>query len=312
MLQLLKTLIITSPNYLNPKIIQYGAKGKKVYFGTGLASAKEESRGFGFEFLNPALTSLVIMKELGADGVFHEIGTVGYHISEDRRNQLFQDQLSLIKNMICNLGLENVYSVTPSHSYQGSDYFKCILQEVRGKMRLFRDLPNFKKYGGYTLLQIAQMKYLYDLENAVIKVGWVFGNNAVFDEVDTDQVVTLINKGHLSEYYFDSIYRYVFPDDEFSFVYTTAGMDIINGKKYAPYTVTKSQARPLLTQPIKEYLEAIPNSYHKRRAMRNYGKTIVGSWEYLFGEIESFGCVCAEEQLIEKLRYIQNRVLGAH
>jgi len=299
-----------SPHYLAPKIIRDGANGKKVYFGTGLASAREESCGFGFELLNTILTTLVVMKELGADGVLHEIGTVGYNIPKDRRDRLVSEQLDIMENMVKNLSLENIYSVETSHSYHGCDYFKCILQDVKIKLHMFNDLSNFQKYGEYTMIQIAQMKFLYESEEAKVKIGWVVGNKPFLEFVDVSQAVMIINQGHLNEYYFDSLYRYVFPDDDFSFIYTPAGMDVINGRKYAPYTVTRSQHRPLLTQPIKPYLSKIPESYHKRNALRNYEKTIVDNWEYLFGKIETPNYISTQDRLVDKLQYIQNRVLG--
>ena len=293
-------------------MITENLKGGKVFFGTGLASQKEESCGFGFELLNTALTALALMKELGADGVLHEIGTVGYQISEDRRRQLIEEQLEIISNMIRNLGLENIYNVETSHSYHDCDYFKHVLQHVQMKMHPFSDLCNFQSYGNYTVIQIAQMKFLYETEDTKMKVGWVIGDHPVLQKIGADQAAMLINRGRLNEYYFDSLYRYVFPDDEYSFVYTPAGMDILNGKKYAPYTVTKSQNRPLLTQPIKEYLSKIPDDCHKRRALRNYKKMIVDNWEYLFGEIDVSDYISAEALLINKLQYIQDRVLDTN
>jgi len=304
--------IANSSNYLKPNIIRDGVKGNKVYFGTGLASAKEVSCGFGFELLNMVLTALIFKEEFGADSILHEIGTVGYDISEKQRVKLIEEQLKLIMNMTRNLGIENIYNIKLSHSYQNHDFFKCVLQDAETKMRPFHDLANFQRCGKYIVLQIAQMKYLYDIEKAKIKVGWIIGNKPVLEKVDSDKVGTLINQGHLNEYYFDSIYRYVFPDDEFSFVYTSAGMDMINGKKYSPYTVTKSQHRPLLTEPIKSYLSKVPDSKHKAKTLKLYEKIIVNNWEYLFGEIKAFGYMPADERFINKLQYIQDKVLGVN
>ena len=305
-------LIESGSDYLSPKMIRDGARGKKIYFGTGLASSKEESLGFGFEFLNTMLTSLVLMKDLGANGVLHEIGTVGYNISEHRRRCLVDEQLRLIENMTRNLGIKGIYNVETSHSYHGRDLFKRILQDVKMKMHLFNDLPNFQRYGHYTVIQLAQMKFLYDTEKATVKVGWTVGNNPVLEKCDYNRVTELINRGRLNEYYFDSIYRYVFPDDEFSFIYTSPGMDIINGRKYAPYTVTTSQHRPLLTDPIKPYILSVPDSKHKRNVLKSYEKDIVMKWEHLFGGIESSDYISDYERLVNKLQYIQNMVLGVN
>ena len=285
-------------------------KGKVVYFGTGLATAREESLGFGFELLNLVLTALVLMDELGADGILHEIGTVGYDISEKHRNWLIENQLSFIEKMTRNLDVADIYSVKLSHSYHDSDYFKRILQHVKMKMRAFSDLANFRKYGYYTLFQISQMKYLYDIEKAAVKVGWIIGNKPVLDRLDANVVEALILKGHLNEYYFDSIYRYVFPDDEFLFVYTQAGIDVMNGKRYAPYTVTVSQNRPLMVDPIKPYLSRIPDSKHKKKVLSLYNKRIIYNWEYLFGEIETLDHMPDDDKVIDKLQHIQDRILG--
>jgi len=284
---------------------------KMICFGTGLASSKEESRGFGLELLGMVLKSLILTKEHGADGVLHEIGTVGYNVSEKQHSRLIEQQQNLILNMIQNLGIENVYNVVLSHSYHASDLFKSIFQEVELKMFPFANLQNFQLYGEYTIIQIAQMRYLYCTKNTMIKLGWIVGNGPALDVIDTEKAEMLINQGKLNEYYFDSMYRYCFPDDDFSFIYTTAGIDIIDGKKYAPYTVTRSQRRPLLTDPIKPYLLKIPESKHKREALKNYENNIVLNWENLFGEIDTYNHISADEKLVTKLQFIQDRVLGA-
>ena len=308
--QALSATIASGSNYISPSIIQDGAKGTKVYFGTGLASAREESQGFGFEMLSPALTALVTMKELRADGVLHEIGTVGYNISEEQHGRLIEEQINLIINMVENLGLESVYEVEFSHSYHDREEFKAIKSEVEDKMRVFRELPNYKRYGGYTLIQIAQMKYLHETENTSIKVGWIIGSKPSLGTIGEYEVEELINQGSLNEYFFDSLYRYVFPNDEYSFVYTAAGVDVYDGRRYAPYTVTQSQRRPLLVEPIKAYLGSVPDSRYKRIALRHYESTIVSNFEFLFGEIDTYDHITTDERLVTKLQYIQDRVLG--
>ncbi|MCL2719557.1 MAG: hypothetical protein FWE14_12340 [Lachnospiraceae bacterium] len=297
------------PNYISPQIIQAGAKGKKVYFGTGLASAKEVSRGFGFELINMILTALILTEKFGACGILHEIGTVGYEISGKQCEILVKEQLKCIKVLTRNLCIDDIYEVKLSHTYQGSYYFKCILQEVMCKMKTFNDIPNFQRYGKYIKLQIAQMKYLYEIEKAVIKVGWIIGNNPLLKSVDETMVRIFINQGKLNEYYFDSIYRHVFPKDDFSFVYTPAGIDFVDGKRYSPYTVTKSQNRPLLNEPIKPYILKMPNTKYKKKAIKFYEKNILRNWEYFFGEIKICEEMMEDDQIINKLQYIQDKVL---
>jgi len=275
----------------------------KIYFGTGLASLKETSLGFGFEFLNMVLTALVLMRKSGAGGIFHDIATVGYEIPKNQRDRLVKEQDKIIKIIIQNLKLENIYRFKFSHEYHYSEDFKKILKDVAAKVNVFSVLPNFQKYGYYTTLQIAQMKYLYETENARVKLGWTIGACPEHESVNQDVAIRIINQGKLNECFFDSLYKFVFPNDKMKFVYVPAGVDIINGKRYAPYTVTKSQSRPLLTQPIKQYLLCVPNSPYKRKAIRIYAATIIHNWEQLFGEITA-------DTTIDKLQYIQEQVLN--
>ena len=276
---------------------------KKVYFGTGLASATEESLGFGFEFLGMVLTALVLMRDTKADGIFHDIATIGYNISDKQRCRLIKQQHYIINQMIKNLHLKEVYKFKFSHCYHGCDCFTDILSEVETKTKVFWNLPNFEKYGRYTVFQIAQMKYIYETEDAAIKLGWTIATKTIPEKVSQDDATNIINQGHLNEYYFDMLYKFVFPDDNLAYIYAHAGMDIITGKRYAPYTVTKLQNRPLLTQNIKSYIESIPDCYNKRRTLKHYENTIVHNWENFFGEIE-------EQSLTDKLQYIQNKVFG--
>ncbi|MCL2050619.1 MAG: hypothetical protein FWG91_02645 [Lachnospiraceae bacterium] len=301
---------INFPNYLSPQIIKAGAKGKKIYFGTGLASSKEASCGFGFELLNMILTALILADNFNADGILHEIGTVGYEISQKYREALVKEQLKCIKNLAKNLCIDDKYTVKLSHTYQESYYFKHIFEEVKNKMSLFSNISNFQRYGNYINLQIAQMKYLYEVEKAVVKVGWIIGSKPVLKSVDENIVKMFLNQGKLNEYYFDSIYRYVFPNDDFSFIYTPAGLDIIDGRKYSPYTVTKSQNRPLLHEPIKPYIIKMPNTKYKKKAIKFYESSILSNWEHFFGEIKAFDEMEDDEKIINKLQYIQDKALN--
>lgn len=306
----LTVITSNSANFISPKLIKDGAKGKKVYYGTGLASSKEESCGFGFDLLNPLLNSLNVRLELGADQVLHEIGTVGYNISEERRNSLIAEQSKMIQRVAKNLGIDNIYSVKFSHSYHDSVLFKEIFKNVEAKMRIFSNLPNFRNYGKYTMIQVAQMKYLYLTEKVRIKLGWVIGCKKPLTRVNFEQATILVNRGNLNEYYFDHMYRFVFPEDDFSFIYTSAGVDLVNGKKYAPYTVTKSQNRPILSEPIEQYLDSIFETKHKEEAIRNYEKTITKSYEKLFGEINIPRYLPNSSESIYKLKIIQEKALN--
>lgn len=297
--------------YISPKFSAKLAENGIVYFGTGLASVKEESRGFGWELLTTILTALRLSKRLGSKGVLHEIGTVGYTISLEHRDRLIRRQMEIMQRLLVNLKLDDFYKLILSHSYHDSISYNNIFKDVQNSMNKYIHLENFENIGAYTTIQLAQMKYLNFTECAYVKLGWVIDSHPPLEMVGQIEAEELINNGKLNEYYFDNMYRSIYPDDVFLFTYTPPGFDWINGKKYAPYTVTKSQNRPLLTDPIQEYVKNIPESRHKHRILEIFKTNIVLPFEEYFGEIHTStsNSDSPEDMIINKLSFIQEFIL---
>ena len=176
----------------------------------------------------------------------------------------------------------------------------------------FSEVENFNKIGRYTALQLTGMKHLYDKEGTRIKLGWITDKKAPLDTVTKEDVVALIKKGHLNEYYFDHLYRYVFPQDDYSFLYTSCAIDLGNGNRTVPYTVTPSQTRPVLNgESIEKFVTALPETKTKKKVINSWSENIVKLFEEMFYPIPlEKGDKDAAAITLQKLDYIQKEVLN--
>lgn len=297
--------------FLDESLTKDEIKDSTLYFGTGLASVNEASAGFGVEFLNTVLTALWLQKQLGFKKVIHEISTVGYNIDEQSRNRLIAQENFIVENLIRNLHLEDKYQLNFSHKYHNSREFNDIKAYVDAILSQFSENENFDKIGNYTALQLTGMKYLYNKEDTRIKLGWITDKKFPLSTVNKEDVTELINKGHLNEYYFDHLYRYVFPKDKYSFLYTPCAIDLGNGNRTVPYTVTPSQTRPVLNgRSIEKFVNSLPDTKTKRKVVASWSDNIVNLFEDMFYQIPVEESDDKNIVTLKKLDYIQRRVLN--
>lgn len=297
--------------FLDETLTKDEIKKDTLYFGTGLASVNEASSGFGVEFLNTVLTALWLQKQIGFKKVIHEISTVGYNIDDETRNRLIAQEEFIVQNLIRNLHLEDKYQLNFSHNYHNSSEFNEIKKYVDTILSEFSDNPHFTEIGRYTALQLAGMKYLYDKENTRIKLGWITDKKAPLESVNKEDVMNLINSGHLNEYYFDHMYRYVFPNDKYSFIYTPCAIDLGNGNRTVPYTVTPIQKRPVLNgRSIEKFVSNLPDTKSKRKVIKNWSDNIVDLFEDMFYKIPIEDEEDKNLTTLKKLDYIQKKVLN--
>ena len=297
--------------FLDETLTKDEIKDSTLYFGTGLASVNEPSSGFGVEFLNTVLTALWLQRQLGFKKVIHEISTVGYNIDEEKRKRLIAQENFIVENLVRNLHLEGIYQLNFSHNYHNSKDFNDIKTYVEAILSEFSSNPNFATIGNYTALQLAGMKYLYDKEKTRIKLGWITDKRSPMEIVDKENATELINKGHLNEYYFDHMYRYVFPNDRYSFLYTPCAIDLGNGNRTVPYTVVPSQTRPVLNgRSIEKFVTSLPDSKIKRRVISNWSENVVKLFEEMFYPISVEDTGDASLTTLKKLDYLQRRVLN--
>lgn len=297
--------------FLDEALTKDEIKDSTLYFGTGLASVNEASSGFGVEFLNTVLTSLWLQRQLGFKKVIHEISTVGYNIDEEKRKRLIAQEEFIVQNLIRNLHLEDKYQLNFSHNYHNSREFNNIKGYVDAILSEFSEISNFSEIGRYTALQLTGIKYLYDKENTRIKLGWITDKKSPMDSVSRENVIELINKGHLNEYYFDHMYRYVFPQDKYSFLYTPCAIDLGNGNRTVPYTVTPSQTRPVLNgRSIEKFVGSLPDTKSKKKVIKSWEENIVNLFEEMFYPIIVEQDEDNNTTILRKLDYIQKKVLN--
>lgn len=297
--------------FLNDSLTKDEIKESTLYFGTGLASVNEASSGFGVEFLNTVLTALWLQRQLGFKKVIHEISTVGYNISEDARKRLIAQEDFIVKNLIRNLRLEDKYQLNFSHDYHNSEEFNRIKSYVDERLSQFSRIENFSEIGTYTALQLAGMKYLYDKEHTRIKLGWITDKKSPMEVVKEEDAVQLINRGHLNEYYFDHMYRFVFPEDQYSFIYTQCAIDLGNGNRTVPYTVTPSQTRPVLNgRSIEKFVCALPDTKSKRKVINGWSENVIKPFEDMFYKIPVENSKDVNVETLQKLDFLQAKVLN--
>lgn len=291
------------------KSTDYSFDGKTMYFGTGLASVDKPSKGFGIEILGTILTSLWLKRELGLSKVIHEISTIGYNIDEETRGKLIKEEQKIIEKLIKNLSIESDYELFFSHDYHEKKEFKDINDYVNETLSKFDSIPEFEEIKKYTKLQITGMKYLYDKYDTRLKLGWITDKRKPLLEVTDEEVKELIERGHLSEYYFDNMYKYVFPSDDYSFLYTPCALDFVNGNRYVPYTVIENQNRPILDKNnLINYCKEVPDSKTKNKVINNWGSYIVDTYEDLFETIP-ISNNDKKIETIEKVEFIKKKVL---
>ena len=287
----------------------YDFSNSTLYFGTGLASVNNPSSGFGVEILMTILTALWLKKNLGFDKVIHEISTVGYNINSSEREALILEEGEFINKLIKALHLEDSYVLNFSHDYHNSEIFKKIQGEVEDKMKQFKSLDNFGEIGLYTVLQVTGMKYLYDNYKTRIKLGWITDKRPPLENVSSAVVADLINVGHLNEYYFDNIYKFVFPNDEYTFLYTPCAIDFINGNRTVPYTVVSSQNRPVLNKDdLMKFYNTIPETKLKKKILKAWKEEITDVFEELFYDLQ----VQEEDEdkkVMQKIIKVQEKIL---
>jgi len=266
---------------------------KIIWFGTGAATTTLRSEGYGLEVLNQVLASLELKRLVGAQFVMHMISNLGYEplIDEMLGEKLLSEQKEQVETMIKSLCIQDEYKLSLLRDHANTEDFKSIREKVEKKLEAFKDLPNFKNYGRYTIWQTTAVKYYYEMENVRVKVGWVKSPEVAPKIVDSNFVRGLIEKSHLSEFHFDSIYRYVFPNDELSFVYSLPAQDFKTRMKAIPYTVTANELRPLWSVPFMKFIDdkIISTNDRKLRIKTNSGinalnRSIVRPFLKLFSE----------------------------
>ena len=309
--------------YLKKNLNNESLGDKSVFFGTGLASTQSPSLGFGIDVLSTILSSLKAKRILGAREVLHLISTTGYNISEDTRDNILLKQQKTIEKIIRNLGLQDEYRLILSSDFLNTPRFLEIKKEIGEKLSVFDDVENFESYGTYTILQTAICRYLYEQEGAILKVGWCLKEPKMLGFISEDSIRKIIESGHLNETYFDNVYRYVYPNDNYSFIYTPPAIGL-DGRCSPPYTVTENDARPLIDEDIYHYFDNYINLINntdnskKRRDLKkkikksieNLRKTIVEPYEELYGCIEvPIDSSKPEMEIVSKVGWIQQKVL---
>lgn len=117
-------------SYLQNNLDTIDLGDKSVFFGTGLASTENLSKGFGIDILSTIFSALKVRDILNAKKVIHLINNEGYNITEEQAKVLIEEQKEIIGGIIRNLGLEEKYQLILSSDFTGKEDFKKLKEYV--------------------------------------------------------------------------------------------------------------------------------------------------------------------------------------
>jgi hypothetical protein len=284
--------------------------GKKIYFGTGLASTKSPSVGLGLGTLGMILTAAVEGKTFDTNQILHEIGS-GYNLSSDEQKRLANEQMvnfNKIRDNIKKLTMRDGRKIELSHVLMHENMekpeFAAMLADVKKRLEKLDAIPNYAHYKDYTEKQTAEVKMAFD-RGAVMKIGWT--PKGTTHDLERTPLADLITGGKINEYYFDEVMRTCYPDIKFGTKYVAGDIDFETGMRKSPYTVTAGETRPLVDTPIHKFMGKIPTAKKKTEALANISKYVVAPFEELYGEI-STKSTDANEKTVNKVAEIQTHL----
>lgn len=276
-----------------------------MYFGTGLASVSEKSLGFGIEFLSYVFCSFWIKNNFKLNKIIHEISTVGYNITEKERDYLLSEENSIVSKIISNLEISNCYELNFSHEYHKTNNFNAYLTEAKEGLNMFKKVDNYDRLINYLVLQLAGMKYLYEENNTILKLGWMTDSYKHEEKVTEQTIINLFTKGHSNEFFFDSMYRYVFENDKYNFVYTPCAIDLVDGKRCVPYCVNSNQTRYVIGKSnLNDLIKSVSGSSNLSNTLKSWNNNIIDIFEKTFFKIDVNTSLSTDEQTIAKLTAI--------
>lgn len=126
-------------SYLQNNLDTIDLGDKSVFFGTGLASTENLSKGFGIDIFSTIFSALKVRDILNAKKVIHLINNEGYNITEEQAKVLIEEQKEIIGGIIRNLGLEEKYQLILSSDFTDKEDFKKLKEKVGNILRDFKE-----------------------------------------------------------------------------------------------------------------------------------------------------------------------------
>ena len=185
-----------------------------VYFGTGLANAKEITSGIPFDFLVYPLLARKIRNNLGNGHIHHLIAdkhALLNKFEEDAIRVRAQECRKMMESIAYNIGIEN-YHIYFSSEISNDASYKVLLDKI--------DASSFSNR--YAMFESVDIEYFHQTRQVILKLGWKFNGESSFDERSFDR--------QYSNFYGDKIIP----------IYTPAGKRFTNTNfDTVPYMLSK-------------------------------------------------------------------------
>ncbi|PID33299.1 hypothetical protein CR969_01455 [Candidatus Saccharibacteria bacterium] len=241
--------------------------GGSIYYGTGLTTPKEISKGLPFDTLGMMLTAEKIRRAGGLDRVFHHIADTHAKTNSwidgaevDRIADVTSGHLNTIKN---NLGLDSFVFVRSSSFDSTNEYADMINEFMSSDQH------------EYVIREMADMEWYRTREDVRLKLGWIIQANETelgFDERRFDREYLRFRPG------------------EMSFVYTKPGRTFNKSiPKASPYISTNNVDR-LMLSPDEDVAKKLSSQQDPSwgGAKKHIG-SIVRLYESIYGSLGKIG-----------------------
>lgn len=198
-----------------------------VYFGTGICSHLELSRGVPFDALSMILTAASLRKKLGLKEIYHNIAdshalTNNFPAQEvERMAKHYEEVVAVIREVL----RISDYNILRASAFNVNGEYKDILAGVESNINLAR-------LHTYARQEIADVEF-FRRKGANLKVGWTMNiKDSQYDEAFYDRNF----REHMST--------------EVAFVYTSPGKSFDRNKqRVAPYVDFNPDKRILIPDP---------------------------------------------------------------
>jgi len=184
-----------------------------IYFGTGICSYKDLSKGTPLDILSMILTAASLRKKFGFRTIFHNIAdshALTNNFSKESVEAMTEHYEDTVKKVKKALNIEN-YEVLRASAFNEDDEYKEILQMIENK-------PELATLHSYARQEMADIEF-FRRKGAMLKIGWTMS----------------IPSSQFDESFYDRNFReYVSPT--VGFVYVVPGRSFDKNKpRVAPY-----------------------------------------------------------------------------
>ncbi|MGC8662506.1 MAG: hypothetical protein ACP5RT_01835 [Candidatus Micrarchaeia archaeon] len=153
-----------------------------IYFGTGICSHKDLSKGVPFDILSMILTAVSIRKKFGLKTIYHNIAdthALSNNFSKESVEAMTMHYEETVEKIKAVLNIKN-YEILRASVFNEDEEYKEIL-------KMSENMPELSTLHSYALQEMADIEF-FRRKGATLKIGWTMSiPNSQFDETFFDK-----------------------------------------------------------------------------------------------------------------------------